>query len=337
MRGDDDLTQPGKIVILAEPDDTLALCVGAELERRHGGDAVLLASSAELSCARRFCYRDADGGSEASGRPASSVELANGRRIDSATSRVVWCRLRWLALPQFAGAHDDDRQYAQMESFALLLAWLQGLPCPVVPRPEPRGLAGASWSRWELARAASAAGLTPRAVVATTSARRPLPEATRTTGDPFEPHAVRLFGARAHPAPGAVGRHELGAGPALLLERLGPERATAVVIGEGDGRVLGDAPPELAPAIRRLARGLRSPLLQVSLGRAAGACSGQAENDWRVDDATAFVSALRDDVIFALADCFDDLKQGPRPGAATGDNADRAWSHDFHDHVEAAT
>jgi hypothetical protein len=294
---------------------------------------VLLVSSAELSCARRFCYRDGDGGSGACG---SRVELANGRRIDSAASRVVWCRLRWLALPQFAGAHDDDRQYAQMESFALLLAWLHGLPCPVVPRPEPRGLAGAPWSRWELARAASAAGLTPRAVVTTTSARRPLPEATRTTGDPFEAHAVRLFGARAHPAPGAVGRHELGGGPVLLLEPLGPERATAVVIGAGEGRVLGDAPPELAPALRRFARGLRSPLLQVRLGRTAGACSGQAD-DWRVDDATAFVSALRDDVIFALADCFDELEQAPRPGAAAGDTAGRAWSRDFHDHVEAAT
>lgn len=317
-RRDDELGGDAMWVILAEPDDTLALCVHAELARRHGASAALLASSAELLCSRHFSYRDGGLG------PATSrLELAAGRTLDSSATRAVWCRLRAPVLPQFAGAHPDDAEYAHLEAFAVLLAWLASLPCPLLVPPDPQCLAGTPIGRWELARAAAAAGLEPRRTCTTTSARRRSPpqQALWLTPEPPEVRAIGLAGNRALALPVATTRQGVGSSPALCEERLRPPFAVAVVIGE---EVRGDAPAELASALRRLARELRAPLLEVRLGRAAetGATANESARPWRVADATRFATLLRGDVIEALADHLELLAAArgsqPAAGAAAG-------------------
>lgn len=72
--------------------------------------------------------------------------------VDSSRVRGVVNRLTgWYSPPAPIAGEDVD--YAAAEFAALMLAFLNGLPCPVINRPEPTGAAGGPWSplhwRWQ--------------------------------------------------------------------------------------------------------------------------------------------------------------------------------------------
>ncbi len=68
---------------------------------------------------------------------------------------------RLIAPPEQAvrQAVPEDRDYASQEMTAFHLSWLHGLPCPVLNRPTPQGLAGRWFHTSECVLMAHAAGL----------------------------------------------------------------------------------------------------------------------------------------------------------------------------------
>lgn len=78
------------------------------------------------------------------GHARTELLLHYGSEICSDRIGVVFNRLRDVGMPNFTASKREDRDYATMEMFALLLSWLSALPCPVVNSPSPQGLAGAT-------------------------------------------------------------------------------------------------------------------------------------------------------------------------------------------------
>jgi len=141
--------------VLAERGDADAELLAAEIERRD--PAVALVWADELLLDSRFTHRVGPDGVEA------ELRCARGRRFDAASLRGVACRIEQALPPQFATAAEADREYAAIESQALLLSWLAGLPCPVLNRPSPRGLSGPGLAPLEWLPLAAAHGLRSRA------------------------------------------------------------------------------------------------------------------------------------------------------------------------------
>jgi hypothetical protein len=202
---------------------------------------VVLAWDDELLLGSRFTHRiDARG-------VATEVVLAGGRRLDSATLSGLACRLTHLLPLQFATAAEADRDYAAMESQALLLSWLASLRCPVLNRASPRGLAGPVLGALEWSALAAASGLRARRI--RTGGREeleaePVEDPTRillvvgerVLGDVREDEAaacVSLSRRVGCPVLGVELAGPRGSGPALfcgaeVVPRLGAEGAAAV-------------------------------------------------------------------------------------------------------------
>jgi len=161
------------------------------------------------------------------GSHGASVEmtLADGRTIDSATTRGVLNRLLSVAPDDLITAHPDDRDYATQEQFAYFLSWLSSLPAPTLNPPTPQGLSGQWRHAAEWTWLALQAGL---AVV---------------------PYAQSARGLAANPATAA--EYATGATIGLTVLVIGPH-----VVGD-------DVPDDLAAACRRLAALARTPLLGV--------------------------------------------------------------------------
>jgi hypothetical protein len=73
-----------------------------------------------------------------------SISLADGRRVSSSHAAGVLNRLTSIPLAHMRQAEPRDQDYAVQELNAYFLSWLHSLPCPVLNRPTPQGLAG----RW---------------------------------------------------------------------------------------------------------------------------------------------------------------------------------------------
>ena len=139
-------------LVLAEDGDESATWVAQQLQLR-GLNPLRLVTGAELASSARWCYRhDATG-------PRTELRLSDGVVVDSLAVRGVVNRLTgWYSAPAPIAGTDID--YAAAEFAALVLAFMNGLHCPVINRAEPTGAAGGPWSplrwRWE----AHLAGLT---------------------------------------------------------------------------------------------------------------------------------------------------------------------------------
>ena len=109
-----------RFLILAGAEDALAVRVAAELIRRHSASAVSVVTPEELVLAPRIrCLIPG----------TSGFTLHNGVVLQERGIGVVFNRLRTAPVPHFENARPADRDYAQMELFALLLSWLASLPC----------------------------------------------------------------------------------------------------------------------------------------------------------------------------------------------------------------
>jgi hypothetical protein len=77
------------------------------------------------------------------GRGTSSrLLLHDNTVVDSATVHGVVNRLCWLGSEGYTGASPADREYANVELYALGLSWLESLGPRVLNRPDGTGLAG---------------------------------------------------------------------------------------------------------------------------------------------------------------------------------------------------
>ncbi|GKS59668.1 hypothetical protein YTPLAS18_31950 [Nitrospira sp.] len=247
--------------MLCHSADRSAVRVYCALRDRLGRDAVHLVSSEQLMIAphwRHALERD---------RVASTVTLADGRRIDPDSLSLVFQRLQRVEIAQFAHAKPSDRDYAQSEMQALLLSWLEGLPCPVVNRASPRGLCGAERSLVEWLVLAARVGLPVRGYELVSDARR-------STRRELAAHLARE-GTGASEPPQLLRPELLGRGPVQWLERVEGTSYRLIVAG---ARCYG-APPDIDPAACvKLARLSGEHLLEIRLGRARG--------EWRVCSAT---------------------------------------------------
>lgn len=209
--------------VLAHRGDTDAELLARELALRD--PQTFLAWEDELLLGSRFTHRLNEHG------VGTEILSAGGRRLDSSSLRGLACRLTQAMPPQFASASQADRDYASMESHALLLSWLASLSCPVVNPASPRSLSGPALGPLEWLPLAAASGLRSRRVCLAPPGEPP-------PHDGWE----RLVGE-------------------LWAEPVG-EVAQLLVVGE---RVLGEAGAEERAACVRLARHAGCPLLGVEL------------------------------------------------------------------------
>lgn len=98
--------------------------------------AVLLMTAADLSSGG-WSYRPGAGGD-------SSLRVGG---VDWTVAELggVVTRLPWITEAELPHIHAEDQAYVAAEMNALLVAWLDELPCPVLNRPSPACLSGPAW------------------------------------------------------------------------------------------------------------------------------------------------------------------------------------------------
>lgn len=224
--------------VLCERGDLAALWAFRGL-RERGLAPIEIVSGDEIAAALRIDHRIGASG------VTTELHLARGLTISSATARGV---LNRLVVPPAAGqalAAPEDREYARQEVMALTMSWLHGLPCPVLGRPSPQGLAGPWLHQSEWITLAARAGL------------HPVPYRRSSADDPdaVGPAAGRMPTGAHRTAFWALDPRVAG------LNDRGPDESDVVVDGAP-----GAAPPEVVAGIRRLGRLVGAGLLGVELG-----------------------------------------------------------------------
>jgi len=237
--------------VLAHRGDTDAELLAQELARRDPGS--FIAWEDELFLGSRFTHRIDEGGVD------TEILCAGGRRLDSTDLRGLVCRLTQAMPPQFAAAPRADRDYAAMESHALLLSWLESLPCPVVNPASPRSLNGPALGLLEWLPLAAASGLPSRRVALAPPGAPPPHEGWETLAGDLGSATTAL------PTVTDGGDGEDG-GARLWAEPVG-EAAELLVVGD---RVLGGASSEERRGYARLARRAGCSLLGVHVAAATG-------------------------------------------------------------------
>lgn len=287
-----------QILILAHLEDPLAMRVYAALRARHGEGQVKLVSSEELVLAPHWSFQ------LSSIDTRSRVTLHDGSVLQPEALSAVFNRLRYVDMPHFNRANQDDRDYAVMEMYALLLSWLTSLPCPVINRADPRGLGARQRSRLEWLYLAGKAGLPVEAYAFSSDPRRRqtpglqsfrrAEEATHRDGNPYY----------------AIPPHLVGSQPTFYLEE--PERAVQEVLVAGE-RCHGQLAGQHEPALRRLADRTGCDLLQVTfaLDQAPNPLTGDEPARWRVRQVTAFPQTGDPEMVQAIASL---LEQRARQG-----------------------
>ncbi|HEV7473873.1 MAG TPA: hypothetical protein VGN90_07480 [Pyrinomonadaceae bacterium] len=159
----------------------------------------------------------------------STLTLHDGTTIHGDEIGVVFNRLQYVDMPHFAASAAEDREYAIMEMFALLLSWLKALRCPIVSRVSPKSLGGPTHSVLAWQYLAAKAGLPTARLRLTSSLRR-----------------YSVPGLVVHP----VSHEQTGNIPAWLVEPMGQQTLSVMVVGE---RVIGAVPAELVAACIKLA------------------------------------------------------------------------------------
>ena len=263
-----------RFLVIAYPEDQLAMHVHAELSSRHAPEECRLVPGGELSLSPKVVHRIGDRVT------STTLVLADGTTIDGERLGVVLNRLSYLVMPLFARAKPVDREYAHMETHALWLSVLSSLECPVVNPTSTRGLVGADLGPLEQRTLAHRAGLQPQAYVGVTSARG------HDVGD-FEAYPITVVGGQAQPELFAVPRMALGRDAALLLEPVG--EAVTMLVVKGD--VVGPLYRLLGPALAKLGVLSSLPLLEVTLAPARGLDPSRAES-WRFCRCSAFPTVV---------------------------------------------
>ncbi len=152
-----------KILVIADPSDTTAVCVAALLLHRHGTAAVSVRTPAEIVLAERWEHRVRDAHVE------TRLDTHGGECLVGLS--VIFNRLRAFDEALMFPDSLEDRTYAQAEIAALLVSWLANAGCPVVNAPADSALTNQHrpivWQRRALR-----AGLPTADLFVTTSSRR---------------------------------------------------------------------------------------------------------------------------------------------------------------------
>lgn len=90
---------------------------------------------------------------------AGSRAVVDGRVVHDRDIRGVLMRRPWIMEQELAQISAPDREYVAAEMNAFLLAWLAGLPCAVLNRPNGTSLCGPSWRPLQWTHAASSVGI----------------------------------------------------------------------------------------------------------------------------------------------------------------------------------
>jgi hypothetical protein len=161
------------IVILAEPADSGALWLRAQLDRRLTAP-VEIVTPAKLVYARSIVHR------LASTQTESRFELGDGTTLRASELRGIVNRLAAVPTAHLAGAAAAERDYAATELHAFLLGWMASLECPLLNPPAPENLAGPSHSPLSALHFAALSGLPcPRTRVAADAPGPPAPATGR--------------------------------------------------------------------------------------------------------------------------------------------------------------
>ena len=155
-----------RFLILAHLGDESAIHVAARLRQRHRSKVVRLTSLDEIVFAPQWQHR------VNSRNTKTTLTLHDGTVIHGDEVQVVFNRLRWLDTPFFVSASKQDREYAVMEMFGLIVSWLNSLSCPVVNGISPQGLGAPDYSPLAWHYLAGKAGLPTSRIRLTSSTRR---------------------------------------------------------------------------------------------------------------------------------------------------------------------
>jgi hypothetical protein len=224
--------RPGRVfLLLADHDDRGAAAVARHLAASHGAEAVALLTGADVVFGRGLALRMGAGSDGAASAMAHAVRIAGGEPA------AVLCRVHGALAPWAPRASPSDIAYAADEAAALMLAWLECLPCPVVNTPSSPGLAGPAFTNAHWLGLAARAGLPSMALRMTTNAR-----------------AFPVEGWSQPPT----------RRPAHMIEPLAEPLFDAVVAGD---RVHGPLTPQLHDAARRLAADAGCGLLGLTFAR----------------------------------------------------------------------
>lgn len=140
-------------LILGEAEDHAAVWVAERLQAR--GVETLYVTPLELLSAVRWHGRVGDGA------VCFDVDLCDGREIRFDCVRGALNRISALPPALLDAVDPADHEYVANEFFALLLAFLEALPGPLINPPTPRWLAGPMGHPIEWAHLACRAGLSP--------------------------------------------------------------------------------------------------------------------------------------------------------------------------------
>lgn len=292
-----------RFLILAHRDDETAMRVRACLLSRYPPEQVKLVTSEELVSAPHWSHRLGDA------QPITELTLSDRTVLSSGDSGVVFNRLRYVSVPHFEFAKEDDRNYAMMEMYALLLNWLASLPCPVINKASTRGLGAQEHSRAEWLFLARQAGLPVRGYAFSSD-----PRAFRSSD--FLPFVREDFldedGTWALKAvsPILVGRH-----PTFFLEPVENISREVLVIG---GQPIGGLAGQYSEELHRFADLSGCELLKVvfTLNGAGGQkpkiTNSQSKDNshWQVSKVTAFPQVQEKNAIEAIADLLASRQSG---------------------------
>lgn len=140
------------ICVFCPADDLPALWACRGFKRR-GLTTLEIFTPEALVYNRRLEHRLRDG------ETVTRLVLQDGRVLDSASIGGILNRISILPTKHLHIAAHADQLYAAQEQQAVFLSWLYGLPCTVINRPGPRGLAGDQRSLTEWNWLAGRAGL----------------------------------------------------------------------------------------------------------------------------------------------------------------------------------
>jgi hypothetical protein len=150
-------------LVLASPADPAAQALAA----RWGPERAALVTPADLS---------RPGWRHQVGAPGRSAAGLGGRVVPAEEVEAVVVRLAAVPEHELDGVRPEDRGYVAAEMTAFLLAWLDGLNCPVVNRPTPGCLNGPPRRPEQWTVAASRVGLPVVPIRRRTPAEGPVDE-----------------------------------------------------------------------------------------------------------------------------------------------------------------
>jgi hypothetical protein len=134
------------VVVVASADDKVARAFTA----RHAADGARLFTPEDLS---RVGWR------HSLGDIATSAAVVAGRPLATRDIAGMVIRLPGVLEQDLSHIVPDDRAYVAAEMNAFLRFWLRELPCPMLNRPTPNGLAGPQWRHAQWVYAAARLGV----------------------------------------------------------------------------------------------------------------------------------------------------------------------------------